>query len=311
MTLETSNLSKRYGNKWVLRDASLKLEKGRVLGLFGATGSGKRTLLRILANEEPQSPPAPTGLNGYSVVLHTTQDTTFFKRIFERSDRSTDGVLTGLEKTLDRANDVLLIDDPLVEIDAGTRELTLDVVRKAVKEKDLVAVYATSDFETAALVSDEIAVLDGGTITQVGTAEEIYETPLTRNVAILSGRCNLIEARRLTSSKSDIPEFQTIAGGHRLFAEKADIAKLGSINKNVVLAIRPENISVSFGASFPEDNLLKTVVTGIKFLGTTTLVEFDAGGLSLEVCVFRVVGLKVGDECMLGLPPERIKILRD
>jgi hypothetical protein len=68
---------------------------------------------------------------------------------------------------------------------------------------------------------------------------------------------------------------------------------------------------MSMGASFPEDNLLRAVVTGIHFRGATSLVEFDASGLTLQARVFKVVGLNVGDECMLGMPPHRIIILKD
>ena len=68
---------------------------------------------------------------------------------------------------------------------------------------------------------------------------------------------------------------------------------------------------MSFGASFPEDNLIKGVVTGIKYLGPLTLVELDASGLKLTAQVLRLVGLGIGQECMLGLPPDRIKVLKD
>ncbi|MGE3465715.1 MAG: TOBE domain-containing protein, partial [Pyrinomonadaceae bacterium] len=60
-----------------------------------------------------------------------------------------------------------------------------------------------------------------------------------------------------------------------------------------------------------EDNLLKGTVTAIKFRGSTSLIEFDVGGLKLNTRVFKVVGLNIGDECMLGLPPHRILILKD
>ena len=130
-------------------------------------------------------------------------------------------------------------------------------------------------------------------------------------VARATGRCNIFSARRLTSTKFDIPEFQTIDGEHRIFAERSDIAKLGAINRNVSLAIRPENISMSFGASFPEDNLLKAIVRRVEFLGPFTQVELDANGLVLNATVFRLVGLGVGQECMIGLPPDRIKVLKD
>ena len=108
----------------------------------------------------------------------------------------------------------------------------------------------------------------------------------------------------------EAPEFYTIDGAHRIFAQPVEKGRLGAINQNVTLAIRPEQIAMSMGASFPEDNLLKGVVTAIRFRGSSTLIEFDAGGLTLETRVFKVVGLKIGDECMLGLPPHRIIVLR-
>lgn len=124
------------------------------------------------------------------------------------------------------------------------------------------------------------------------------------------GRNNIFYGRRLTSSKADLPEFQTLIGEHRLFTRKADVGILGAINKDSALAIRPENIVISFGASFPEDNLLKAVVTAIRPRGATTAVELDSNGLKLEALVLRIVGLGVGDECMIGLPPDRIQVLK-
>src|SRR4030095_7170001 len=102
------------------------------------------------------------------------------------------------------------------------------------------------------------------------------EQPSSRVVAEITGRNNLFAARRLTSSKAEIPEFHTIDGGHRLFAQHIERGSLGALNQNVTLGIRPEQVSISFGASFPADNLLKAQVTGVKFLGATTLVDLDA-----------------------------------
>ena len=131
------------------------------------------------------------------------------------------------------------------------------------------------------------------------------------NGASLTGPCNLIEGRRLTSSKSDLPEFQTIAGEHRLFTQKVDLRGLGAINKNAWLAIRPEQVVLSFGASSPEDYLLKGTIVDIRFSGPSTYVTLDCSGISLEAMVTRLIGLNIGDECMVGLPPDRIRVLAD
>ena len=153
--------------------------------------------------------------------------------------------------------------------------------------------------------------MHSGRIIQIGKPREVYENPNSVAVAKTTGRNNLIKARRLTSTKAEMPEFQTLNGEHRLFTDKVDKSNLGAINQNITLAIRPEHISISFGASFPEDNLLKAKITDVKYLGATTLITLDAKGLSLEALVLRLVGLNIGDECVVGLPPDRILVLKD
>ena len=88
-------------------------------------------------------------------------------------------------------------------------------------------------------------------------------------------------------------------------------SSIGAITAPLTLTIRPEHISISFGASFPEDNLLKAKITDVQYLGATTRLKLDANGLILEAVVLRLVGLNIGDECMVGLPPDRILVLKN
>lgn len=312
MTLEIRDLSKRYGNNWVLRDVSFDAEPGKVLVILGASKSGKSTLLRILAGSENPSPAEKSfGLNGRCVVAVNRNANVRKSCFFGRSRPVKGDLIRQLSDSFQKASDILTFDDPLCCADQSLRETLIQQIRAQTIAQKLTTIYATADFEAAALLGDQIAVLADSLIQQVGSPEEIYSSPKSVTVARLSGRCNIFSARRLTSTKFEIPEFQTIRGEHRLFAERADVSKLGAINKNVSLAIRPEDISMSFGASFPEDNLLKAVVAGIKYLGPMTIVELDANGLKLDAAVLRLVGLDVGQECMLGLPPDRVHILRD
>lgn len=309
MALQTPTISKRYRNQWVLRDVSLDIEPGRVVALLGAPGSGKTTFLKILAGRARGSPEiADRDWHGSRITLYPERNESALARLFGRAARNSDD--SGwLRRVLDGASNIVLLDDPLCGFGEKEAADACVAIRDAARRQHLSVVYATSSFPTAALVADSIAVLGKGTVLQTDTPEAIYDSPLTTEIARLTGRCNIIEARRLTSSKSDTPEFQTISGGHRLFTEKADVAKLGPLNRSVPLAIRPESVVISFGASFPEDNLIRATVTATRFLGPTTVVELDANGLSLEAMVFRVVGLNVGDECMIALPPDRIRVL--
>jgi ABC-type Fe3+/spermidine/putrescine transport system ATPase subunit len=216
-----------------------------------------------------------------------------------------------LESAISNPNGPLILEDPLSGLETVRREEIAAEIRRIAQEKKIPVLFCTSDFNDILLTADRAAAFIDGYIRQAGTPQELYDEPETRAVAVLTGRHNLIEARRLTSSKADMPEFQTILGGHRLFTQKAELRSLGPINQNAWLAIRPEQVSLSFGASFPEDNLLKAVISGVRFRGASTYVCLDCDGLPLEAMVTRLIGLNPGDECMAALPPDRIRILTD
>ncbi|MEQ1921361.1 MAG: TOBE domain-containing protein, partial [Pyrinomonadaceae bacterium] len=215
------------------------------------------------------------------------------------------------EAAIANAGRVLLLDDPFSQMDTALRDACFAAIRKAAKQRNRVVIFATSDFDQIMGLTDEVAFMSGGEIRQSGTPQDIYDNPATIEAARMTGENNLIVARRLTSSDDDLPEFHTIDGEHRLFAHRADKKRLGPINQNMTLAIRPELVSMTPGVTRPEDNLLRAVVKAVHFRGSTSIVEFDADGLAIKTCVLKSPALKPGDECMLGLPPHRILILKD
>ncbi len=323
MSLKASNLSKLYDRKWVLRDISFEAARGEIFGLFGASECGKTTILNILAGVEK-----PNGgtiyLDSIDVSAQSKEKRAFahaaaisdssWKRFFgsgKPSQPSGTRQSDAVRHALDDAQNVLLLDNVFSSMDSMQKLESFDLLREFAKKKNLAVVFATSDFDDILLLCDKVAVIADTEIIQTGTPREVYLDPVSYSVARITGRNNLFEARRVTSSKAETPEFQTIDGSHKLSIQKVAKRFLGPLNQNVSLGIRPEHISISFGASFPEDNLIKAAITGVQFLGSTTLVELDADGLRLDALVLRLVGLKAGDECMLGLPPDRISIYND
>lgn len=323
MSLKASNLSKLYDNSWILRNVSLEAERGEIFGIFGASGCGKTTILKILAGAEKS--------NGGTIHLDsgngsksskTDRNFTFagqiaapsWKQFFGRGKPPGPSGSTQAETVrhaVETARNVLLLDDAFSCMDNIQKIENIGLLRESARAKNLAVVFATSSFDDILLACDKVAVIADTEIKQIGTPQEVYLEPVSYGVASIAGRNNLFEARRVTSSKVENPQFQTIEGSHKLTIQKVAKRFLGALNQNVSLGIRPEHISISFGASFPEDNLIKAIITGVQFLGSTTLVELDANGLKLKVLVLRLVGLKAGDECMLGLPPDRIAIYKD
>jgi ABC-type sugar transport system ATPase subunit len=321
MALQIDKLSKRFRNNWVLRDVSFTATEGSVLGVCGATASGKSTLLNAIAGK--------TKISGGSVLLDGIdlsavkpkerkievftsdgpKDLIGVVKSWNNSVSSGEVQLKAIDQALAGDAKVLLLDEPFSYMDTALRQVYVDKIRHNTASKGRIVIIASSDFDLLTMIADQIAMLDSSGLSEARSPQSFYENPPSAAAARLTGDNNLFEARRLTSSDSDLPEFHTIDGGHRIFAFKGDKTRLAPINQNSILAIRPEQVVMSMGNSFPEDNLLRAVVTDIKFRGPTSLVEFDAGGLKIETRVFKVVGLQVGDECMLGLPPHRIVIL--
>lgn len=289
MPIRVDNLSKRSGNQWRYRDVSFEVADGEVFAIFGPNGSGKRELLKEISNDS----------------LFGGSKASLIARIFR--PETVAGVMM-FDPARIRANSgPLFLDNPFAGLDQTKR----NELAESLRANEEAVVFSTSDFDDVLLAANHAAVLANGYLQQTGTPRELYHEPANRLVASLTGRCNLIEARRLTSSKADLPEFQTIAGEHRLFTQKTEIRGLGAINHNAWLAVRPEQVVLSFGASFPEDNLLKGTIADIHFNGPATYITLDCSGLPLEAMVTRLIGLNIGDQCMVGLPPDRIRVLAD
>lgn len=293
MPLKLENAAKRVGNRWVYRDVTLEANDGEIVALFGPTGTEISEILR-----------------SFDVQVANDRSLPFLKRVTGGGVSVAERVAS-LESRINDLNGPLLLEDPLSGLDRVRKASLAEKIRTVAFEKNVPVVFCTSNFRDALMLADRVAAFVDGYIRQTGTPQELYDEPVTRAVAVLTGRHNLIEARRLTSSKAEMPEFQTIAGGHRLFTRKAEIKGLGPINQNAWLAVRPEQVSLSFDASFPEDNLLRAMITDVEFRGPVTYVRLDCGGLMLEAMVNRLVGLSVGDECIAALPPDRIRILVD
>lgn len=322
MSLKLQNISKRYGDKWILRDVSLDVKRGEIVGLIGENAVGKSTILRLINGDENVN----TGgifFDESEITVNSAAERNFsfaqenesssWKDLF-RSNKNED-VSDGLkkkfliEKSLENSEKVVLLDNPFSGMNYELRDEVYELMCKAVREKNLALILATNNLDSAFAVCDRLAILQNGEIAQIDEPRALYEKPNSVAVARILGRNNLISAMRITFNNQPTQEFQTLVGDHRLMTDKTERKLLGAINSPVTLAIRPEHISISFGASFPEDNLLKAKIIDVRYQGATTLLKLDANGLILESLVLRLVGLNIGDECLVGLPPDRFLVL--
>jgi len=323
MPLRIDNVSKRFGTKWVLRDVDLEADRGFVIGVFGPKGCGKTTVLRIIAGLE-SSNSGSIEMDGVAIselrskggveFIPTIPVSGFWHKALGNRTGDTVDITARqadlLKNALTRDVELLLLDDVFCFFDGRSKREMIADLRREIRSRNKIALIAMNSFEDIFAACDTVAIVANGTVAQAGDPIQVYEGPANRAVAEIFGLNNLFAARRLTSSKAELPEFQTRNGDHRLFARKTDRSALGSLNQDVTLAIRPEHISISFGASFPEDNLLKATITEVQCHGPTTIVHLDSDGLKLQALVLRLVGLKIGDECQNLGPPDRLTVLR-
>lgn len=128
---------------------------------------------------------------------------------------------------------LLLLDEPLSNLDAALRERTRDELRTLLKRVGITAIFVTHDQEEAFALSDRIAVMRNGRLQQVGTPEELYRIPANPFVASFVGRANVLEGRVVESG--DGHALVEVTGGARW-----RVRLHGVVSDRVRVLVRPE-----------------------------------------------------------------------
>ncbi|TIW89567.1 MAG: ABC transporter ATP-binding protein, partial [Mesorhizobium sp.] len=136
---------------------------------------------------------------------------------------------------------VLLLDEPLSALDANMREEMRVEIKKIQKETGITAIFVTHDQEEALSMSDRIVVMNAGAVEQIGTPEQVYETPATAFVADFLGKANMLAG---TVSRSG----QAVVLGTGQTISVACPRPLADGSK-VTVVVRPQKFSVGTGTS--------------------------------------------------------------
>jgi iron(III) transport system ATP-binding protein len=156
---------------------------------------------------------------------------------------------------------ILLLDEPLGQLDAKVRNEIRYEIRKMAKDLNLTAIHVTHDQSEAMSISDRIAVMKKGSIVQVGTPQELYMNPKNLFVAHFIGESNFLEGIVTQATKKDIKI--ELRGGFKVRAASTGQKK----DNRVILAVRPEIFTIDQNPNVRE-NALSGVVEKITFEGT-------------------------------------------
>ncbi|HYU58032.1 MAG TPA: ABC transporter ATP-binding protein [Actinomycetota bacterium] len=200
---------------------------------------------------------------------------------------------------------LLLLDEPLSNLDAKLREEMRLEVKRLQRELGVTAVYVTHDQIEALTMSKYVAVMHEGRIHQIGRPRDVYERPGTRFVAEFIGASNALPAK-VESVGGEGHVLATDAG--RLVVRADPVPRVGS---EVVVAIRPEEIELSVGASSEAPNRWPGTVLQRAFRGDAMDHVVDVRGVELLVRGHPRLTLPAGTAVTLELPPDACRLLPD
>jgi spermidine/putrescine ABC transporter ATP-binding subunit len=188
-----------------------------------------------------------------------------------------------LARALVLSPDLLLLDEPLSNLDAKIRVQVRTEIRALQQELGITTVYVTHDQEEALSLSDRVAVMRDGHVLQLGPPRELYERPRTRFVADFVGTNNLVPGTVIEAAGETVMvdtglgplQARTPQGGEGL-----------GVGRRSVLAIRPENVTVGPTGATPtsgDGNRCAGRVAMAAYLGNTLRYDVEtAGGLTLK-----------------------------
>jgi len=199
---------------------------------------------------------------------------------------------------------VLLLDEPLSNLDAKLRVATRLEIRHLQQRIGITSVYVTHDQEEAMTLSDRVVIMRSGRIQQVGTPQEIYTRPVNKFVAGFIGRANFIEAEFIRTTSQTEAEVG-------LFGRKISIPKPEAsceAGDKLILVVRPEAID----PGPPSEDLVCGEIIETVYLGNqvTYRVKTDGMVLSVETANPQAhARLLEGDTVSLSFAPESLHVL--
>ncbi len=201
--------------------------------------------------------------------------------------------------------EVLLLDEPLSNLDAKLRVQMRGEIRRLQQQFKITALYVTHDQEEALVLSDRLAVMCAGAIQQLGPPSEVYHQPLDAFTAGFMGSTNLLTGRVLREENGRT----TVAVGGQEMRLPAGAGPAGS---EVRFCLRPEALHLSaISDRNASEGLAGSIVRG-EFLGASTRYEITIGTSSLLVAAFdEWPGPRfcTGDRVWVQYDPARVTVL--
>ena len=199
---------------------------------------------------------------------------------------------------------VLLLDEPLSNLDAKLRVSTRLQIRRIHQRVGITSVYVTHDQDEAMTLSDRVVIMHRGRIMQTGTPQEIYAYPASRFVADFIGKANFLESRVVGKAAGEALELDIMGKKFRMASQKGSFSE----GARVLLVLRPE--SVKLEPKRP-DTLTGKVREAV-YLGSQMVYEVDVAQKTITVEVANPLDctvFRVGEEVTITFQEKTLHVL--
>ena len=213
-------------------------------------------------------------------IKQKTEEFMALMKINEYADRLPEKLSGGQQQRVALARalaiepEVLLMDEPLSNLDAKLRVEMRSVIKEIQNRLRITTVYVTHDQEEAMAVSDRIAVMNLGVIQQIGTPKALYQRPANKFVATFIGRTTFFDAK-IKKNKN----VRAIVFDNGYTVSMPNLIDEVQDGQSVVVSIRPEELVIENSATVDHSNCLAGKVVYSTFLGLNThyMVELEDG----------------------------------
>ncbi len=195
----------------------------------------------------------------------------------------------GLARALAIEPNVLLLDEPMTGLDAKLKDRLQREIRSLLTDLGTTVLYVTHDQEEAMTMCDRIAVMNGGTIEQVGTPADIYEQPETPFIADFVGTSNLFSGQ-LASGKLNLG-FTTL-----------ELSYLGNTSAEVTICVRPDDFGIGNGS-------IQATVEEVTYLGSISRITASLPDDETVILESDSIDPDIGSKLSVDLDGEDVHVI--
>ena len=256
MGIKLQNLVVKFGDFTAINEVTLEIPKGKLISLLGPSGSGKSTTLfticgihkpysgkiifgdRDVTGLEPEELGIGLVFQNYALYPHMTirENIGFpLKNLKWNKPSQLSGgqqQRVAIARALAKRPDILLLDEPLSNLDTKLRVETRQEIRRIQKETGVTAIFVTHDQEEAMSISDQIVLMKDGAIEQVSTPTDMYLNPINKFVASFIGSPEMNFVNLKVKDGIGVIDNYTIKN-------------ITKENKNVILGFRAEDVEIA------------------------------------------------------------------